>query len=56
MEHITSSILRDMPVVFIWVNHPNEQRRNKLYSAYFAEDPFQSVTTDTTPCWMRKAQ
>jgi hypothetical protein len=51
----------DMPVICVWVHHPNDIRSNRVYSAYvdamyFAEDPFQSVTIDTTPCWARRAQ
>ena len=51
----------DNPVIAVWVNHPNDQHRNQVYSAYLddmylREDPFvgvnsQGVIYAQTPCW-----
>jgi hypothetical protein len=41
-------------VICVWVNHPNDQKRNRVYSTYvytlyINEDPFQNQP----PCWVR---
>ncbi len=45
--------MNNNPVIVVWVNHPNDTHRNRVYSAYLSDmydeqDPF----INTVPCWM----
>lgn len=49
------------PVICVWVHHPNDIHRNRIYSTYLTEmyleeDPFVGVNGNgvvfaQTPCW-----